>query len=420
MNSLIIINNSIRLNYNELLNQAINANKKTFIAYLHSEEIIHQDQNCFHWVKQALGCFNNNINHNLHWVPYKDVDKFINDNNITQIFVNKFAGTEAQLFNKGLPNCTVINDFLLFNYDEVVNKQGEPYKVYTPFAKFIASLPVQQYSSHNQDKLLKLLQLDENYKFQNDQDTANYQNDDEPTEQSAISKLKGFLQNHINSYDIQRNMLDNDNGTSKLSHYINNGIISLRYVLQEAKKCRSSKGSETYIKEIYWREFSYHLLHHFNSLADKNFNSKFNNFPWGNNQEYIEKWKSGKTGYDIIDAAMHELNTTGLMHNRSRMITASFLTKNLLVDWRIGAQYFKEKLLDYNEASNFAGWQWVAGSGADAAPYFRVFNPVLQAAKFDPSQKYRSKFLPTNYFCLPLVDLASSRDKALLAFEKIK
>ena len=149
-----------------------------------------------------------------------------------------------------------------------------------------------------------------------------------------------------------------------------------------------------FIKELYWRDFYYNVLYYFPHVVGHSFNSKWDNFKWDNYQGKFKKWKEGKTGFPVIDAAMRELNTTGFMHNRARMIVASFLTKDLLIDWRWGEKYFASKLLDYNISANNGGWQWSAGTGTDAQPYFRVFNPWGQSKKYDPNCEYIKKWIP--------------------------
>ena len=182
------------------------------------------------------------------------------------------------------------------------------------------------------------------------------------------------------------------------------------------------------MSEIGWREFSYYLLYYFPKLPTENFNSKFNSFVWQNNHEHLQKWQAGETGYPIIDAGMRQLWQTGWMHNRVRMLVASFLTKNLLIDWRHGAKWFTDCLVDADLAANSASWQWVAGSGADSAPYFRIFNPISQSEKFDPQGEYLRRWLPElanlstkeihfptvrAHYPEPIVDLKASRHRAL-------
>ena len=218
----------------------------------------------------------------------------------------------------------------------------------------------------------------------------------QPGEAGAHHNLSTFLDGALDGYDEDRNRPDKI-GTSRLSPHLAFGEISPAQVVQAALKRRGKVPAgdlETFLKEIVWREFSYHLLHQKPGLAVQNFNPNFDRFPWGNDQAALEAWQTGMTGYPIVDAGMRELYQTGWMHNRVRMIVASFLTKHLLLDWRAGERWFWDTLVDADPASNAAGWQWVSGSGADASPYFRIFNPILQAEKFDPSGDYVRKYVP--------------------------
>jgi deoxyribodipyrimidine photo-lyase len=218
----------------------------------------------------------------------------------------------------------------------------------------------------------------------------------QPGETGAHNNLATFLDGALTGYDEGRNRPDKT-GTSRLSAHLAFGEISPAQVVEAALKRRGKVpvvDLETFLKEIVWREFSYHLLHQKPGLATENFNVSFDRFPWGTDKIALEAWQKGQTGYPIVDAGMRELYQTGWMHNRVRMIVASFLTKHLLLDWREGERWFWDTLVDADPASNAAGWQWVSGSGADASPYFRIFNPILQAEKFDPKGDYVRKYVP--------------------------
>jgi deoxyribodipyrimidine photo-lyase len=218
----------------------------------------------------------------------------------------------------------------------------------------------------------------------------------QPGETGAHHNLSAFLDSALTGYDEDRNRPDKT-GTSRLSPHLAFGEISPAQVVEAALKRRGKVPAgdlETFLKEIVWREFSYHLLHQKPGLATENFNVSFDRFPWGTDKIALEAWQKGQTGYPIVDAGMRELYQTGWMHNRVRMIVASFLTKHLLLDWRDGERWFWDTLVDADPASNAAGWQWVSGSGADASPYFRIFNPILQAEKFDPNGDYVRRYVP--------------------------
>jgi len=266
-------------------------------------------------------------------------------------------------------------------------------------------------------------------------------------EKNAHLKMTEFFKKGIDDYKEGRNFPFKKN-VSRLSPHIHFGEISPKQLWVKAKSISSNKNTEHFVSEICWREFSYYLLYHFPNLPKDNLQKKFNNFPWKENNYYFDSWKKGKTGYPIIDAGMRELYETGYMHNRVRMIVASFLVKNLLIHWHKGERWFWDCLFDADLANNSASWQWVAGSGADAAPYFRIFNPVTQGIKFDVDGQYTKQYvpelkdMPNKYlfspweapddvlnkanvvlggnYPKPIIDIKESREKALYSFSLIK
>ncbi len=193
-------------------------------------------------------------------------------------------------------------------------------------------------------------------------------------------------------------------------------MVSIRYVVNKIKTI-----NQTFLNELIWREFFMQILYHFPDNQNYSFKKKYDLIPWKNNLDEFERWKNGITGYPIVDAGMRELNQTGKMHNRVRMIAASFLCKHLLIDWRFGESYFAQKLLDYELASNNGNWQWCSGSGCDAAPYFRVFNPSTQTEKFDKNLNYIKKWIPelnTFNYPQPMVEHSFARNRALEVYKK--
>jgi len=271
-----------------------------------------------------------------------------------------------------------------------------------------------------------------------------------PGEAGARARLAAFLDGRLVRYAAARDFPDAA-ATSELSPHLRFGEISIRTVYEASRTHAVATGvaERTLAKfqaELGWREFSYHLLYHFPDLPRRNFQTRFDAFPWREpDPAAIAAWRHGETGYPVVDAGMRQLWTTGTMHNRVRMIVASFLVKHLLVDWRIGEDWFWDTLCDADPANNAAGWQWVAGSGADAAPYFRVFNPVLQGEKFDPDGRYVRRFVPEladlprevvhrpwqcdavkpggrgrRSYPAPIVDHAAARERALGAFSALK
>ena len=260
------------------------------------------------------------------------------------------------------------------------------------------------------------------------------------SEEKALKELKNFVKERIQNYSEARNF-PNLFGTSKLSPYIKHGQIHVETIWQECIKIKK-QGVNKYLTEIGWREFNHSLINFFPHMTKGNYSKKFDKFPWEKNKNFLNAWKKGLTGYPIVDAGMRELYLTGWMHNRVRMIVGSFLVKHLLIDWKEGEKHFKNCLLDYSAANNVAGWQWVAGCGADAAPYFRIFNPILQGEKFDKDGQYVRKWVPElknlpNKFIhkpweaslekfklgkdypFPIVRHEDARAKALNAFKKI-
>ncbi|WP_395713195.1 cryptochrome/photolyase family protein [Reyranella sp.] len=261
-----------------------------------------------------------------------------------------------------------------------------------------------------------------------------------PGEASAVDRLASFLDDDLEAYHRQRDIPAVD-ATSRLSPHLAFGELSPRQIWRAVTARRPSPGGEKFLAEIGWREFSYNLLFHVGGLDRHSMRAEFDDLPWRDQPELIDAWKHGRTGYPIVDAGMRQLLATGWMHNRVRMITASFLIKHLLVDWRIGERWFWNRLVDADPANNPVGWQWVAGSGADAAPFFRIFNPVLQGEKFDPAGAYVKRWLPElahlppnsthrpwtadpplsqQRYPQPIVDHASARQRALDAFAGLR
>ncbi len=277
----------------------------------------------------------------------------------------------------------------------VLKPDGRPYTVYTPYSKTWKA------------KLngLKLMPAPEKINtpagIKSDALPAYETNPLFPAgEQEALVRLEEFLHKRIYTYADDRNRMDMD-GTSSLSPYLRFGMLGLRQAVSAARQAMSAgrsaeakHGAEIWLNELIWREFYIQILFHFPHVSKGSFNPSLANIPWRNNESEFEAWKHGRTGMPIVDAAMRQLQQTGWMHNRARMIVASFLVKDLLIDWRWGEAWFMENLLDGDLAANNGGWQWTAGTGTDAAPYFRIFNPVLQSAKFDPNGDYIRKWVP--------------------------
>ncbi|MEL7229083.1 MAG: deoxyribodipyrimidine photo-lyase [Pseudomonadota bacterium] len=280
----------------------------------------------------------------------------------------------------------------------------KPYRVYTPFWKnFSGGEPPRK--PYPKPKEINAFQgsldsesLDDWHLLPTKPDwSGGIANVWQPGEAGAHARAAEFMQDHLDRYNEMRDLPAEDR-TSRLSPHLHFGEVSPHQLwyrsYEKSNRPRSDSDREVFRKELVWREFSYHLLQEWPDLAEENFNRKFDTFEWREDEEALSAWKRGQTGYPIVDAGMRQLWQTGWMHNRVRMITGSFLVKHLLIDWRHGERHFWDCLVDADPASNPAQWQWVAGTGADASPYFRIFNPIMQAEKFDPTGAYIKKFVP--------------------------
>jgi len=277
----------------------------------------------------------------------------------------------------------------------VTKADGSPYTVFTPFSKVWKALPFSNYTHPAPTSLPPLPSLT------SEEIPATPSTDHFPTgEMEALRRLDAFLSGPVRDYADARNRMDLD-GTSSLSPYLRFGMLSARTAVSAAMETAREtddtmvrKGCEVWINELIWREFYQAILYHFPFVLKTAFNAGLRNIPWRNAPAELQAWQQGLTGYPVVDAAMRQLNATGWMHNRARMITASFLVKDLLINWQEGERWFMQNLVDGDPAANNGSWQWTAGTGTDAAPYFRIFNPVLQGKKFDPLGVYVRRWVP--------------------------
>jgi deoxyribodipyrimidine photo-lyase len=300
-------------------------------------------------------------------------------------------------------------DQVIFEKNEVIKDNNKPYTVFTPYSKkwkatlnafYLKNYPTEKYFSN----LKKLTSLP----FPS-LSAIGFK------ETGTVFPERVIKQSVIENYHKQRDFPAIE-GTSRLSLHLRFGTVSIRKLTLLAQR-----KNELWLNELIWRDFYHMILWHFPQVAHQAFKPAYNHINWRNNETEFKAWCNGMTGYPVVDAGMRELNTTGFMHNRVRMIVASFLTKHLLIDWRWGEAYFAQKLLDFDLAANNGGWQWAAGSGCDAAPYFRVFNPELQTQKFDPEFKYIKKWVPefgTMSYPKPIVEHKKARELALKVYKE--
>ncbi len=299
-------------------------------------------------------------------------------------------------------------DQVIFEKDEIVKTDGKPYTVYTPYSKlWLKTFQEKTLETYPSEKKLENLVEIQPQKLT--LETIGFQ---KTNYQFQAPKIDAQI---LENYHESRNLPTKE--TSQMSVHLRFGTVSTRKLVKIANDLKD----QTYLKELIWREFFMQILWHFPKVVHHSFKEKYDNINWENNEDLFEKWCEGKTGYPIVDAGMRELNETGLMHNRVRMVCASFLTKHLLTDWRLGEAYFAEKLMDYDLSANNGNWQWSAGSGCDAAPYFRVFNPEEQQKKFDPQFIYIKKWVKefgTSLYNKPIIEHKFARERALSRYKE--
>ena len=352
----------------------------------------------------------------FHGTPVDVFKKLISENSISTIYTNHDYEPYARkrdlelnnLFKEHSIAFKTSKDQVIFEKSEVVKSDGTPYVVYTPYSRRWKELLATQTIVH----------------YKSEEHLEKITNHDYPF---LTLEAIGFISSTIKvkAFDISADLIDNYeftrnfpslSKTSYLGIYLRFGAVSIREMVAKALKSNNT----TFLNELIWREFFMQILWHYPHTIHKSFKSKYDAIVWENNEDLFKKWCDGKTGYPIVDAGMRELNTTGYMHNRVRMIVASFLCKHLLIDWRWGEAYFALKLLDYEQASNIGNWQWASGSGVDAAPYFRIFNPAEQVKKFDKELKYIKKWVPelnSLEYPAPIVDHKEAREKCLLRYK---
>jgi deoxyribodipyrimidine photo-lyase len=333
------------------------------------------------------------------------------------------AGIEVESFNAAL----------LVEPWQTCTAQGEPYRVFTPFWRSClkgldaqpAPIPAPRAIRASATPLAGL-HLDQLRLLPERDWATGLRAAWQPGETSALARLEGFCGSALQDYADGRNRPDLA-GTSRLSPHLHFGEISPRQCLAAVRNALLDRpaaraAADAFVRELGWREFAHHLLHHFPGTPTEPLDPRFASFPWEPNDGWLEAWRRGRTGYPLVDAAMRELWTTGWMHNRTRMVAASFLTKNLRQPWLAGARWFWDTLVDADLANNTLGWQWTAGCGADAAPYFRIFNPELQAARHDPRGDYVRRWLAgrKSQSIPPVVDFRASRAAALAAYATIR
>jgi deoxyribodipyrimidine photo-lyase len=419
----------LRLMDNTALNQALLSGFKVLPIFIFDSEILNsleKDDRRVSFIYQALRLLNSELstfNSGLkvfYGSPAQILEALTHNYNVKSVFTNtdyepyaleRDESVHKLLKNKGI-GFHMFKDQVIFEKDEIVKEDGKPYTVFTPYSnkwnlRFSLggngfALPIQTIPSNFLDlpehHLLPLHEIGFN-------------------ETKEIFRLPVVDDELIINYDKTRNY-PAISGTSQLGPHLRFGTVTIRLLVARAQKLNL-----VWLKELQWREFFMQILWHFPQVVSNPFKPQYGSIPWLNNEDDFRKWCAGQTGYPLVDAGMRELKETGFMHNRVRMVTASFLVKHLLVDWRWGEQWFAQNLLDFELASNNGNWQWAAGCGCDAAPYFRIFNPISQAIKFDPENKYIRKWVPeygSSSYPAPIVEHSFARLRCLNAYAYVR
>jgi deoxyribodipyrimidine photo-lyase len=363
----------------------------------------------------------------MHGEPKAIWQSLLNDYVIDTVYTNHdyepYAQTRDHSIQQLLQSYPIdfksFKDHVIFEKNEIVKDDGKPYSIFTPYSKkWKAQLETKMTVFNGENISFYLRPYPTEKYFHQFLKTASYEM---PTlenlgfQKSKIAfPSKTVTRGLIKNYDKTRDFPALD-GTSKLGIHFRFGTISIR-----EKALNALKINEIYLNELIWRDFYAMILYQFPQVVKGAFRPDYDKIEWLNDDKMFKKWCEGKTGYPLVDAGMRELNATGYMHNRVRMIVASFLTKHLLIDWRLGELYFANKLLDFDLASNNGGWQWAVGCGTDAAPYFRIFNPASQQEKFDKNAVYIRKWVPewnTNAYPKPIVEHAMARERCLKTYK---
>lgn len=415
----------LRLTDNHGLYRALDISKNVLPIFIFDIEILSQLENKedkrVDFIFQTLLTINQYLEKKgksikiFHGKPLEIFKKLANDYLIENVFCNedyepsgikRDGEIESFLTQKNIV-FKQFKDQVHFHKDEILKSDGNPYSIYTPYSKqWLLKYREQKVEIYPSEKHLQNLINVEKQNITLEQigfKKTNYEFESPKLEASILK-----------TYHETRDFPTTK--TSEMSVHLRFGTISVRKLTFEAEKL-----NETYLKELIWREFFMQILYHFPKVINESFKRKYDNISWLYDEKNLKNWQEGKTGYPIVDAGMRQLNESGFMHNRVRMVCASFFTKHLLMDWRIGEAYFAEKLLDYDLSANNGNWQWSAGTGCDSAPYFRVFNPEEQQKKFDPDFKYIKKWVKefgTKDYPKPIVEHKFARLRALETYKK--
>tara|TARA_B100000003_G_C10930062_1_gene370757 strand:- start:1354 stop:2643 length:1290 start_codon:yes stop_codon:yes gene_type:complete len=416
----------LRLDDNHALFKALKSGYNVMPIFIFDSNItnkLNQNDHRLNYINNVLDGLNKRLSENKKKIyiykgnPIEIISKLIIKLKIKEIYLNKDYEPYARDRDDKIEKLCVANnvsynsfkDHVIFEEDQILKKDGTPYVVYTPYSrKWIEKFQSNQLDSYPSE--LNLGGFVDSDKIREVNYLMNF-------EKNIISpKTYNLNKDLIDKYEETRNFPALDS-TSRIGVNLRFGTVSTRKIV----KTSSERSNNTFLKELIWREFFIQILWHFPHTTEKSFKDKYERIEWRNDMDDFKLWCDGKTGYPIVDAGMNQLNKTGFMHNRLRMVVGSFLCKHLLIDWRLGEKYFADKLFDYEQASNVGNWQWVAGCGVDAAPYFRIFNPEEQQKKFDKELQFIKKWIP-NYdkdnYINKIVDHKFARERCLNTYKK--
>jgi deoxyribodipyrimidine photo-lyase len=423
--SLFWFRRDLRLEDNKALNAALNSGNIVLPLFIFDQEILNKLEvndarvafihQCLESINRKLTALRSGLS--VYKGRPSDVfQKLLVEFDLEAVYTNtdyepyalKRDSEIANLLGKHNIPLKTFKDQVIFEPNEVLKGDGQPYLVYTPYMKSwrakLAQTAITIDSEFKGDNLIRR----ETFPWISLSELG--------LEKSAIAVQNADLSSSlIDNYQANRNT-PSKSGTSRLGPHLRFGTVSIRKMVMLGLESKD----DTFLKELVWREFFMQILFHFPHSSTQCFKPQYDRIEWRNNPEEFQKWCEGQTGYPLVDAGMRELNTTGFMHNRVRMLVGSFLCKHLLIDWRLGEAYFANKLLDYEMSSNVGNWQWVAGCGVDAAPYFRIFNPHTQIDKFDPKHQYIKKWVPELNeltYPLPMVDHKFARERCLNTYK---
>jgi deoxyribodipyrimidine photo-lyase len=419
----------LRLDDNIGLNEALNNKLEVIPLFIFDENItdeLDKDDPRVNFIYKQLESINSTLSTKynskllvLKGNPFEVIQKLITDYNIGEVFSNHdyepYAIARDKKITEFLSSKNIqfssFKDQVIFEKAEITKEDKTPYVVYTPYMK-------KWKTKLDSTNLSDFKSKDVTHNFYSKNDSYNWCTLNSLGFEKSNMEIPNYKldEDLVEKYENERNF-PSLNSTSKIGPHLRFGTVSIRQVLLFVLKCKN----EVFLQELIWREFFMQILWFFPNTQTRCFKEKYENVQWLYDEESFKKWCEGKTGYPIVDAGMRELNATGFMHNRVRMITAGFLCKHLLIDWRWGEAYFAKKLFDYELSSNIGNWQWAAGTGVDSAPYFRIFNPTTQAIKFDKELKYINKWV-TNLneldYPKPIVDHKFARQRCLETYKK--